>query len=555
MLRDMRFIYGPWLVALVAFLQLLQGCDEDPVGELLASDGTDAANAGVFEVTRRPDGTIEIGIYGLKGVSQYQIFEFETDDVTGEMKETRQLRTLRHIPGQLEYRLETFDIPFGKNFCYQAKVEMAADNKVKDLGVIGCLQDNSAWYFKGIQKAQVDAAGRVVLSWDRIPSDGVTYEVFSKIGDGVKMSDRPMARITDAADYIDEVGENVFPRCYLVRANHQRCSAKDANEFSLCIDQSTYQAEMLSSPDAERPVFAGLKSISVSKSQTGLVNGVLAALGLSNSYSIQLTWDPASDNLTRIGRMVYHVYRVRTGSRGELNYSKPLAVTDSGALSYTDSSIEERVSYEYLVRAVDERGNMDVNEVWKEIPLDFEPPVFDGAVSAISERQSNSVQVRVSWARAFDNKTDPINIEYRIYRRPKGEPQFDLSAPLATRTGVASESISYVDTSVVRGGTYQYLVRAVDKDGNEDTNEAVVEVVASGLAPAFSGLKSVTRYGRNVDLRWAGATDDDSSQAEITYTVYRSEDELFGPSKVLGVTEPGATYFVDTSSDVDTTYN
>lgn len=97
--------------ALLPFLVV--GCEEDPVAELLKGEGTDAGSAGIYEVTRRPDGTIEIGLYGVKGVSQYQIVEFETDDVSGDMTETRVLRRVRHVPGQLEYRLETFDIPFG----------------------------------------------------------------------------------------------------------------------------------------------------------------------------------------------------------------------------------------------------------------------------------------------------------------------------------------------------------------------------------------------------------------------------------------------------------
>lgn len=97
-------------------------------------------------------------------------------------------------------------------------------------------------------------------------------------------------------------------------------------------------------------------------------------------------------------------------------------------------------------------------------------------LSAISVRQG---QVRLNWPANFD--PDDAMLHYSLYRRDLGTSkpiyQTDLESNFWT-----TPRMSYADTAVTAGTTYQYLIRATDPRGNTTTSEWVTVTASNGVA-------------------------------------------------------------------------
>jgi hypothetical protein len=100
------------------------------------------------------------------------------------------------------------------------------------------------------------------------------------------------------------------------------------------------------------------------------------------------------------------------------------------------------------------------------------PPTFAGLSSVTL---TDATHVHLSWKPATDNVSPSSEIRYRLYvpsfgtvGTPKGE----------TRPGETS-----IDLAVTPGVTYYFLVRAVDRAGNEDSNLRVQNLVTPPAVP------------------------------------------------------------------------
>jgi hypothetical protein len=100
--------------------------------------------------------------------------------------------------------------------------------------------------------------------------------------------------------------------------------------------------------------------------------------------------------------------------------------------------------------------------------VDCDPPAFEGLAAA--DRNQGRGCVELYWAEAYD---DHGPILYNVYRYSGGSDR-----------GVLVEttwSESYTDFDAPSGGTYRYVVRALDAAGNEDDN--TVERLVPGIFP------------------------------------------------------------------------
>jgi hypothetical protein len=104
--------------------------------------------------------------------------------------------------------------------------------------------------------------------------------------------------------------------------------------------------------DRTPPTFAGLQSA------TTCIPGPIGG-GQTTSYS--LSWDPAADNRTPTGRIVYDVYQAST-SGGE-DFSSPTYTTPPGATSFATPPLSADKQVYFVVRARDKAGNSDSNTV------------------------------------------------------------------------------------------------------------------------------------------------------------------------------------------------
>ena len=121
--------------------------------------------------------------------------------------------------------------------------------------------------------------------------------------------------------------------------------------------------------------------------------------------------------------------------------------------------------------------------------VDSAPPVFAGVSSATA----GEGQVNLVWNPASDPRTP---ITYNIYRSQNSGRQ-DFSTPIAK-----TDATQFLDTSVINGISYFYVVRAEDSLGNEDNN--FVEKSAMPQTPvAICEFNLDTNPGWSMQGDWA----------------------------------------------------
>src|SRR6266545_3709392 len=104
--------------------------------------------------------------------------------------------------------------------------------------------------------------------------------------------------------------------------------------------------------DHTPPSFAGLKSA------TTCIPGPIGG-GRTTSYN--LSWDPATDDISPSRKIVYDVYQADT-SGGE-DFSTPTYTTPAGATSFATPPLSTDTYFYFVVRARDRAGNSDSNTV------------------------------------------------------------------------------------------------------------------------------------------------------------------------------------------------
>jgi hypothetical protein len=225
--------------------------------------------------------------------------------------------------------------------------------------------------------------------------------------------------------------------------------------------------------DKEPPVFGGAKS-----------------LDIISDTSVEISWEPGTDNVTPQDEMVYLIYKstepfvslASGGASPDGNLSSqsldvPSYVTGPGATSFTITDLLPGVIYYFIVRAKDEAGNRDDNLV--QLILDKEPPVFGGintcgsstydgggggeVMSEINAASTGSTTL--NWSPASDNITLPSGIVYLIYQATSLS-GIDYSHFTYSVTG----KTSYLVTGLTPGQIYFFVVRAMDKAGNKESN-------------------------------------------------------------------------------------
>jgi hypothetical protein len=147
----------------------------------------------------------------------------------------------------------------------------------------------------------------------------------------------------------------------LLRLSSERRLWQSAGALSLLLLLAVAVSLVISPPaEAKRmdqipPSFAGLKSA------TTCIPGPIGG-GRTSSYN--LSWDPATDNVSPSKTIVYDVYQANT-SGGEA-FAAPTYTTRGGATSFTTPPLPTDKNFYFVVRARDQAGNSDSNTVERE---------------------------------------------------------------------------------------------------------------------------------------------------------------------------------------------
>jgi hypothetical protein len=238
-----------------------------------------------------------------------------------------------------------------------------------------------------------------------------------------------------------------------------------------------------------------------------------------------------------------------------------MGTTAAGASSYTNvvKTLAPSTSYDVVVRAKDASGNVDANTVslTAKTPADTTAPTFGGATSV---NGASLTTLTVNWAAATDDVTSSANMVYDICKSTSngGCTAFSTVGGVTGATGT-----SYQFTGLTDHTTYYFVVRARDQAGNEDTNTTQQSglTLSDSTPPSFTaGLTSVgSATQTSLALSWGLATDNYSTQTNITFSVYESVgsgNETYGSATYSGLTQTsGSTNtFTVSSLTPNTTY-
>jgi len=271
-------------------------------------------------------------------------------------------------------------------------------------------------------------------------------------------------------------------------------------------DGNMVQLKGTPSADTTAPTFAGLKT-----AKTG------------GGGAVNLSWGPATDNLTPAAAMTYLVYM--SSAAGMEDFTSPALVTAPGATTTTVGRLPNAIQARYfVVRARDAAGNADANTVELSATpgVDVTAPVFGGCTAATNLQ---AIVVSVGWSPASDDVSTPDDISYDVFSSTSAG-TFDFTQPLATVKGASQVTIGSLHPST----TYYFVCRAKDEAGNEDANTVEVSATTGSnpVPPTFAGITGFTGdpVARTATISWSPATDVATPAAQMLYDVYEAEASM-----------------------------
>ncbi len=267
--------------------------------------------------------------------------------------------------------------------------------------------------------------------------------------------------------------------------------------------------------DREAPAFSGLET----------------AADMGTGGSVRLTWSSAHDPSSPIEYRIF-----QTTGTAPFDYSSPSHTAMNASFNVT--GLANGIFYRFVVRAEDPWGNQDANTVSRGVvpttPIDLTPPTFAG-LDAAQDRGTGG-QVLLSWNPAVDPDTPESNsdpalpIQYLTFVAKSGQ-GFDFGHPAAVTT-----NSSIIVTSLTDGIDYQFLVRALDANGNMESNDVVKYAVPThgydATPPTFGGVSAIVDLGtgNRVRITWEVAIDPDTPESNVDpslplkYSVFVSDD-------------------------------
>jgi fibronectin type 3 domain-containing protein len=245
-----------------------------------------------------------------------------------------------------------------------------------------------------------------------------------------------------------------------------------------------------------------------------LPTGLVAAAG---NAQISLTWTAVS------GATSYDIKRATTSGRPYAQIGNPTGP------SYVDSSVTNGTKYFYVVSAVNAAGQSANSAEVSATPAAVTqiPAVPAGLVATAGNTQVSLTWAAVSGATSYDVKRATTS----------GGPYTQIAAP----TGA-----SYVDSTVINGTKYFYVVSAVNSAGqNGNSAEVSATPMAPTQIPAVPAGLVATAGNAQVSLTWS------ASNGATGYHVKRGTSSG-GPYTQIGV--PSSTVYTDSGLTNGTTY-
>jgi len=240
---------------------------------------------------------------------------------------------------------------------------------------------------------------------------------------------------------------------------------------------------------------------------------------------IDLQWNQGSDNTGGSGVVQYLVYRNST-QIGE--------VAESGSLtySYQVTGLSPNTSYNFEIKAKDAAGNISSgNNVVPKATLsaDTTPP---SSVTSLAANTLSHSSIRLTWSESTDTGYGVASYEIIQNNNP---------TPIANILHNGNPTYSYDVNGLSPSTTYNFEVRAVDKDGNRSADNIPASATTNPTPDSTppSSVQSLTATplsAKRIELEWGKATDNIGVDH---YEIYQDGS----PTPIASVPDGGATTF------------
>ncbi len=225
----------------------------------------------------------------------------------------------------------------------------------------------------------------------------------------------------------------------------------------------------------------------------------------------------------------YNIYRSTANGTGYFKVNPSLV--PAGTSNFTDTGLTGGIMYYYIVRAVDNTGNISTpSNQANATPADDAP----GAPTGLTATTPFERMVYLDW----NDNTETDLAGYNLYRSTtSGSGHVKINAGLLTTS-------NYTDTGRIGGVTCYYYVKAVDNIMQESPASGEASALVYDNPPAAPTGLTATGQPLQVYLTWnANNTEDDFN----SYTIYRSQTDNTSYSfLVANVTD---TYYRDFAAD------
>ncbi|PGH84899.1 chitin-binding protein [Bacillus thuringiensis] len=184
--------------------------------------------------------------------------------------------------------------------------------------------------------------------------------------------------------------------------------------------------------------------------------------------SVELTWNPSSDN---VGVKGYQVFR-----NGEMIDTVP-------GTRFMDKKLQPSTVYFYTVKAIDAAGNVSKESAALTVKTTVEAPDTEAPTQpkGLHSMGTTASSVDLMWSPSDDN----IGVDhYDIYRETEGSMK-----KIAT-----SNTTSYMDKNLLANTTYKYVVKAVDVAGNESVQSNAFTIVTKNESILYEEWDATKAY-------------------------------------------------------------
>jgi hypothetical protein len=192
--------------------------------------------------------------------------------------------------------------------------------------------------------------------------------------------------------------------------------------------------------------------------------------------ALDLTWTLSAEDGAGVDDVVE--YRVMRAASGDTAYSL-VATVSAGTQAYTDETVDNAVLYSYVVRAVDDDGNLGDSSPASATPHDnIAPGVVPNLKGMCIGLEG---WVFLSWDPSPDDTTGAEDVvNYRLRRKSAQGASYQLIATIEPND---EGEYYYVDQTTASGARYYYLVRAFDGENVSDDSD-IIEIL---VTPAADG--------------------------------------------------------------------